>query len=373
MRCKCTCSTLRPRHYGRTRIGIAANKIQDDETDEINLTVVYIVVLSNQSLLAGSKIASQHSSSSADLRATNPDISKVPTSGFYNFSDVVGNPRIGLLPDGGDQPREGFEIRRVYVPPSMLPFNGVESVRHYLLTLGARNPIVPNAINVIVTQLPDNLLGQAYMFSNMLCVNYLSVGSANNPGDLGAYAYGRTMTHEIGHAFGLPHTFNEDASCDPDDFPDLPAQKLPNYDAVLVDGPEGGRYCNHYKDCNGLSPDNAQLSCSTSCSGDYEMFFNFMDYGDDSTSIAFTASQVVRMRQFLLQSDIISVGGITLESYQEYTSDEAGVDTNSPQPTNTTLVSNSSSNGMSLWLTAVGAIVIVLLVVAIIRLHMTRK
>ena len=96
-------------------------------------------------------------------------------------------------------------------------------------------------------------------------------GTIGDAGHFNPYGRGHTLTHEIGHFFGLKHIwgqgFGEDCS-DSDDIDDTPNAGGPHYGC----------------------PEGEQSSCSTS-----NMYQNFMDLTDDSCLAAFTHDQVARM------------------------------------------------------------------------------
>lgn len=96
-----------------------------------------------------------------------------------------------------------------------------------------------------------------------------SIGEAGNSGNFGR---GHTLTHEMGHYFGLKHIWGEglEINCeDSDDIPDTPNAAGPYYGC----------------------PEGEQITCETS-----DMYQNFMDFSDDRCLAAFTNDQVAFMQ-----------------------------------------------------------------------------
>ena len=141
-------------------------------------------------------------------------------------------------------------------------------------------------LNIWVASLSFNLLGYAQFpvsslegledapnnrLTDGLVLRYQSFGS-NTKGSFPAlippFDRGRTTTHEMGHFFGLRHTWG-DGDCDVDDFCD--------------DTPRSG---SEHEGCN-LSRE----SC-----GQLSMVQNYMDYTDDACMNLFTSDQKARMR-----------------------------------------------------------------------------
>ena len=87
---------------------------------------------------------------------------------------------------------------------------------------------------------------------------------------------GRTLTHELGHFFGLLHIWG-DANCGTDYVDDTPIHQEPNYGGPSHPKPN---------------------TCGTAD----EMFDNFMDYTNDVVMHTFTAGQVARMQTVMLNS-----------------------------------------------------------------------
>ncbi|RYZ58322.1 MAG: T9SS type A sorting domain-containing protein, partial [Chitinophagaceae bacterium] len=103
-----------------------------------------------------------------------------------------------------------------------------------------------------------------------------TIGSLFAPNGCGNYGKGRTLTHELGHFFGLRHIWG-DASCGTDYCEDTPT---------------------HQDENSGVPTHPKANACGTAD----EMFENFMDYSDDVVTNTFTANQVARMQTVLTAS-----------------------------------------------------------------------
>jgi hypothetical protein len=107
-----------------------------------------------------------------------------------------------------------------------------------------------------------------------------TVGSVATPSGIcgGSYPYinGKTLTHEMGHFFGLRHIWG-DEDCGNDYVDDTPV---------------------HFEDNLGVPKHPKPNDCGT----EDEMFENFMDYSDDQVLNTFTAGQVARMQTVMLNS-----------------------------------------------------------------------
>jgi len=100
-------------------------------------------------------------------------------------------------------------------------------------------------------------------------IAWQSVGSLSNPGQDATFGFGRTLTHESGHFFGLRHIWG-DATCGEDYCGDTPPQ-----DDATSGCPATGTSNN----CTPSGP---------------KMFENYMDYTDDACVNTFTAEQALR-------------------------------------------------------------------------------
>ncbi len=100
-------------------------------------------------------------------------------------------------------------------------------------------------------------------------VNWESIGSVASPGVGAPYDQGRTLTHELGHFFGLRHIWGDD-TCGDDYCADTPAQ-----DAETSGCPSGAQANNCVPATN-------------------KMYQNYMDYTDDACMNTFTVNQTTR-------------------------------------------------------------------------------
>jgi len=113
-------------------------------------------------------------------------------------------------------------------------------------------------------------------------IEVTSVGSKTTSSDCGVsnqYDMGRTVTHELGHFFGLRHIWGDASSCASatDYCNDTPKSLVENYGKPVHPKPN-------------------------SCGTVDEMFENFMDYTDDQILNTFTANQADRIQTVMLNS-----------------------------------------------------------------------
>jgi hypothetical protein len=111
-----------------------------------------------------------------------------------------------------------------------------------------------------------------------IVINYREFGSIDGGSfDLHPkYNKGRTLTHEMGHFFGLRHIWGDGSDCTSTDFvADTPTQS------------------NSSSGC----PTHPQTDCSAT-----KMFQNYLDYSDDACMNLFTQAQVSRMNTIIQNS-----------------------------------------------------------------------
>lgn len=104
-----------------------------------------------------------------------------------------------------------------------------------------------------------------------------SLGSVTSPGTAAPYALGRTVTHELGHFFGLYHPWGDVATCAGTDYcADTPPCSDDYYSAV------------------------PGCIIPTQCSGLPRMIQNYMDYSDDGCMNTYTLNQTDRIQAVML-------------------------------------------------------------------------
>lgn len=115
-----------------------------------------------------------------------------------------------------------------------------------------------------------------------IIISYNAIGFSDY-GNFNLYEHfnkGRTLTHEIGHFFGLRHTCGDENDCNGTDY----VNDTPPQSEATVGCPDQA-----FKQCPANNPRNV-------------MFQNFLDLTDDACMNLFTIGQVDRMRVVLENS-----------------------------------------------------------------------
>jgi len=281
--------------------GTTTNEMQRplNKRDTIEIPVRFYVLYTNASdpvdNLAKEQIAANFDQINLDFQNLNPDGEKVPQSAnpssidggvdysHYNARGAHDIKFVGYKGETtGSELIEGESIVRIQVSSGSI--DGVSSACQ------ATGKVCPGDsgyqyneqyMSVYIATLGGGLLGQAYYTYPHAVVLNESVGSVENPGELSSYGRGRTLTHELGHNFTYPHTFNSSTCTSTPSFSDIPNQLSPNYSANLVE------------DSGSWYGDGANNDCESN-TGKGEQFMNFMDYVYDYNMVMFSDQQVIQ-------------------------------------------------------------------------------
>jgi PKD repeat protein len=276
-----------------------------------NIPVVVHVIHNGDALGSGENISNAQVNSqitvlNADFSATNTDYANVPAA----FNSVKGNMDI--------------QFCLATIDPNGNPTTGINRVNYGTASFGQAATETMKAatqwdptkyFNIWVVRFGGDLngiLGYAqFPSSSGLSGLNANGGAANTDGVVIGYNYfgttgavsspfnkGRTVTHEVGHCFGLRHIWGDDGTAcggNGDFCADTPDQADENYNCPSF-------------------PSNA------SCSNGGDMSMNYMDYTDDACMYMFTVGQKARMdavlansprRASLLTSNVCGVASIT--------------------------------------------------------------
>lgn len=282
-------------------------QVRENPTTEIstrnisNLQVVVHILynVENQNI-SDDQIQKQIESLNKDFRLENERLASTPTV----FKALAANVDIQFCLASSDpegQPSNGITRTQTNVKEIGL----TES--YYKFNQGGKMAWDPSKyINIWVADMGNSgILG----FSSMpgdggiidkdgIVINYRFFG-VDGPHQTLPHNLGATLTHEMGHYFGLPHIWGSlDTNCDDDDgFSDTPLQNQPTFDCPSFPKPD---ICTQG---NGI------------------MFMNFMDYTDDICQSMFTVQQKSKMlntlnneRKSLLENSVSECTVSTFEN-----------------------------------------------------------
>jgi hypothetical protein len=245
--------------------------------------------------ISQAQVLSQLDVLNEDYRNLNTDGSLVPAA----FQPLRADMQVQFVPavldpSGNPLPEPGIDrVNRNTKGWSAPPYAANGSLAYIDGTIKPGSYWDPNRyINIWVLNLGGGLLGYAQFPDNTAGLGGLSAlgGSAATDGVVILYAAfgrvgtlaapfnkGRTLTHELGHWFGLRHIWGDDDdaadTCSGSDYADdTPNQAIENYGC----------------------PTFPHVSCSNGPSGD--MYMDYMDYVNDACMQMFSASQKDRLQ-----------------------------------------------------------------------------
>jgi hypothetical protein len=278
---------------------IKAERLMGKITPGVTLPVIFHIIHDNESVGSGRNIA--QAAIWQQVLQLNKDFANLSNSTYGPIAEDMGI-QFALAqndPAGIPLTEPGIDrINRVTKGWTAPPYTvGYASASNYLT-----NTIKPNSIwdparylNIWVTEYEAGILGIATFPASSglsglnnaetnstagVSISYITVGSIFTPtggcGAGGTYGRGKTLTHELGHFFGLRHIWG-DNTCATDYCADTPTHTDANSGEPLHPKPN---------------------SCGTLD----EMFENYMDYCDDIVSNTFTVNQGDRMEAVFLNS-----------------------------------------------------------------------
>jgi hypothetical protein len=235
--------------------------------------VVHIVHATEEENISDAQVHSQIETLTADYRAQNADLDRVPEP----FKPLVTDAKIEFKLATEDPSGAGTTgITRTQTSTATFrPDNLVKSSQ----TGGVDPWPTDRYLNIWVCDLGPRLLGYAQFPGGPAATDgvvimhaaFGSEGTAREP-----FNKGRTATHEVGHYLGLRHIWGDMNDCTGSDFVD--------------DTPPA-------RESNAGKPEFPHVTCDNGPNGD--MFMNYMDYVDDDSMFMFSAGQVARMNATL--------------------------------------------------------------------------
>ena len=232
--------------------------------------VVHVVSKTPAQNVSESQIESQIDVLNRDFRATNPDVSTVPSV----FSGLVADSNIEFFlatTDPAGNPTNGI----TRTSTTVASFSDDDAVKS-AATGGADAWPADRYLNIWVAPLGGGLLGYAQFpggpaETDGVVITFDAFGTTGTAA--APFHLGRTATHEVGHYLNLFHIWGDDGTgCAGSDFvDDTPNQSASNLGV----------------------PTFPHVTCGNGPNGD--LFMNYMDYVDDAVMVMFTRGQAARM------------------------------------------------------------------------------
>ena len=222
-------------------------RFRTEQRTTVDIPVIFhVLYYDSDDNISASQIGENFNQLNDDFKLENADKDNIPSSANsadatfdpsidYSHYDVRGTHDINFV--GFDGETEGSDltentIRRYNIGQQTV--SGVSEASTLASSTatdsGVSGGYQEGYLNIYIAPLTGGLLGQAYLGFPEAVVLGSSVGSLDSPGTASGYNRGRTLTHEIGHNFTYNHVFNS-ASCDDQEWSDIPAQFVNNRDA----------------------------------------------------------------------------------------------------------------------------------------------
>ncbi len=277
----------------RTINRLQTNAQQRTHAGPYQIPVVVHVIHNGEPVGLGTNISDEQVFSqirvlNEDFKRLNSDANQtpavfLPVAGSLDIEFVLARQDPDGQPSNGIVRKQGSKSGYVFEDEVLLKSESIWPTEDYL--------------NIWVCRMTDDLIGYAqFPVSNLqgleeyqneiastdgVVIAHDAFGSIEdgNFNLISRFNRGRTLTHEVGHYFGLRHIWGDDSNC------------ITTTDYV-ADTPKQNN------DTNGC-PTHPQLSCSNT-----KMFQNFMDYTNDVCMNLFTAGQVDRM-EIILNDDAV--------------------------------------------------------------------
>ena len=235
------------------------------------IPIVYHVIYNTSAEnVSDAEVQAMHAQLNMDWSRTNTDAGNTPSAWQSIASDMEIQFCLATKDPSG-APTTGI----VHTQTSATSFDMNDDMK-YTTQGGDDAWDVSKYLNIWICNLGGGILGYANfppVASNYgTVVHYITVGSLTMPNSAGgAFGYGRTLSHEIGHNFTFNHIWDGGCPANGDGILDTPGQS----------GPTSG--CPTFPALDG---------CQTASPG--FMFMNYMDYTDDLCYNMFTAGQKAR-------------------------------------------------------------------------------